>query len=97
MDLNFAPSLRLEDIQQESQANGDVSRPQPFRRHARLWLQSDCEAAVSEATARKAATAKLRYAHTEHPLGTAIEASYVDAGVRNDVEAVVIKTRGNGF
>ena len=94
MDLNFDPSLRLEDIQQESQANGDVSRPQPFRRHARLWLQSDYEAAVTEATARKAATAKLRYAYTEDPLGTAIEAAYVDAGARKDVEAVVIKNKG---
>lgn len=94
MDLNFDPSLSLDMVQAEAVANGDVALPQAYRRYARLWLKTDYDAAVDESAARKAATAKLRYAYTEDPLGQAIETAYVEAGAREDVEEVVIKEKG---
>lgn len=94
MDLNFDPSLNLDKVQAEAVANGDVALPQAYRRYARLWLKTDYDAAVDESAARKAATAKLRYAYTEDPLGQAIETAYVEAGAREDVEEVVTKEKG---
>lgn len=94
MDLNFDPSLSLDEVQAEAVTNGDVALPQAYRRYARLWLKTDYAAAVDEAAARRAATAKLRYAYTEDPLGQAIETAYVDAGAREDVEEVVTKEQG---
>lgn len=94
MDLNFDPTLSLDEVQAEAVANGDVALPQAYRRYARLWLKTDYGAAVDESAARKAATAKLRYAYNEDALGAAIETSYADAGAREDVEEVVIKDKG---
>lgn len=94
MDLNFDPALSLDAVQVEAVANGDVALPQAYRRYARLWLKTDYDAAVDESAARKAATAKLRYAYNEDALGAAIETSYADAGAREDVEEVVIKDKG---
>lgn len=94
MDLNFDPALSLDAVQAEAVANGDVALPQAYRRYARLWLKTDYDAAVDESAARKAATAKLRYAYNEDALGAAIETSYADAGAREDVEEVVIKDKG---
>jgi transposase-like protein len=93
MDLNFDSSLSLDEVQAEAVANGDVALPQAYRRYARLWLKTDYAAAVDESAARKAATAKLRYAYNEDALGAAIETSYADAGAREDVEEVVIKEK----
>jgi len=93
MDLNFDPTLNLDEVQAEAVANGDVALPQAYRRFARLWLKTDYDAAVDESAARKAATAKLRFAYSPDPLGASIATSYADAGAREDVEEVVIKDK----
>ncbi|NNM65102.1 MAG: hypothetical protein HKL99_10890 [Burkholderiales bacterium] len=90
-DLNFDPSLDLETVNNEALEIGDVEKPQPYRRYARLWLRADYEAAVAEAQARKDAKApKRRGAFATDPLAETITQTYADAAAREDVEEVVI-------
>lgn len=94
MDLNFDPTLNLDEIQAEAVANGDVGLPQAYRRYARLWLKNDYDAAVAESATRKAATAKVFSALSPDPLGASIASVYVDGEAREDVEEAVIKDKG---
>lgn len=77
MHLNFDPTLDSEKVEREARKARDYELPYPFRRHARLWLQGDYEAAV----ARSATVAKGR------DLDSRIDAAYRDSETREDVEA----------
>ncbi|MGB7420988.1 MAG: hypothetical protein WA917_03840 [Comamonas sp.] len=90
MDLNFDPSLDLDEVDDDAVMLGDTGLAQPYRRYARLWLRTDYDAAVAEAKERKAAkTPKRPGAYEPDPLAAAIAESYAEAAVRDDVEAVV--------
>jgi transposase-like protein len=88
MDLNFDPSLNLEDIEVEAAKHGDPGKAQAYRRYARLWLQGDYASAVV-ATAERKAVKKPKGTYHDDQLAADIKAEYEDAGVRDDVEEVV--------
>lgn len=88
MDLNFDPSLNLEDIEAQAAKHGDPGKAQAYRRYARLWLQGDYASAIV-ATAERKAAKKPKGAYHEDQLAADIKAEYEDAGVRDDVEEVV--------
>jgi len=91
MDLNFDPSLNLDDVDAEASLLGDVGKAQPYRRYARLWLRSDYDAALVEAKARKdAKPSKRPGAFEPDRLAAGIAETYEDAAAREDVEEVVI-------
>ena len=52
MHLNYDPSLNPEEIEREAIEAGDYGSPMPFRRHARLWLRGDYDAAVQKTASR---------------------------------------------
>lgn len=90
MDLNFDPSLNLEEVEAEAVALGDPPKTQAFRRFARLWLQGDYANAVAESAERKAAKKGSRAAYKPDQLAADIQEQYEDAVARDDVEEVVI-------
>lgn len=91
MDLNFDPSLDLDEVDAAAVACGDATKPQPYRRYAHLWLRADYAVAVAEAQARKDAKTTKKYAYKVDALAAAISESYEDACVREDVEEVILK------
>ena len=46
--LNFDPSLDRKTIQAEVDKSGDLSKPYPHRRFARLWIDADHEKASAK-------------------------------------------------
>ncbi len=90
MDLNFDPSLDLEDVEVEAAAAGDYALAQPYRRYARLWLLMDYEEAVAASRARRAAKPP-KATFRPDALAGAIADLYDDAALREDVEAVATK------
>lgn len=93
MDLNFDPSLDLDDVEREVAINGDSTKAQPYRCFARLWLRSDYAAAIVEAQTRKAAKKGRKTFGALDPLGAEIQDAYADADVREDVEEVIVKDK----
>jgi transposase-like protein len=88
MDLNFDPSLDLDEVEAQAAKLGDSAKAQPFRRFARLWLKADYNKAV-EASAERKAAKKGRRRTTLDTLAAEIQALYDDADLREDVEEVV--------
>jgi len=70
MDLNFDPSLNLEEVEAEAVALGDPPKTQAYRRFARLWLQGDYANAVAESAERKAAKKSSRATYKPDQLCT---------------------------
>lgn len=92
MDLNFDPSLNLDEVEAKAAAMGDLVTPQPYRHFARLWLQGDYAASVAESAARKAGKKKAGD-YQEDRLSSDIEEQYEEADLREDVEEVVTMDR----
>jgi hypothetical protein len=92
MDLNFDPSLNLDEVEAKAAAMGDLTTPQPYRHFARLWLQGDYAASVAESVARKAGKKKVGD-YQEDRLSSNIEEQYEEADLREDVEEVVTMDR----
>lgn len=88
MDLNFDPSLDLDDVEREAAKLGDSAKAQAYRRFARLWLGVDYKKAV-EASAERKAAKKGRRRSTLDTLAAEIQDLYDDAELREDVEEVV--------
>ena len=76
--LNFAPSLDRKTIQAEVEKSGDLSKPYPHRRFARLWIDADHEKASA-----KSWIAKRR----KLGLATEIDETYSAAMTRDDIES----------
>ncbi len=76
--LNFDPSLDRKAIQAEVEKNGDLSKPYPHRRFARLWIDADHEKASA-----KSIIAKRR----KLGLTAEIEETYSAAMARDDIES----------
>ena len=76
--LNFDPSLDRKTIQAEVEKSGDLSKPHPHRRFARLWIDAD----HVEASA-KSMIAKRR----KLGLPAEIDETYTKAMMRDDVES----------
>lgn len=91
MDLNFDPSLDLDDVEVQAAAAGDFALAQPYRRFARLWLRVDYEEAVAESKARRDAKKGAKALYRPDPLAAEISDRYDAAAMRDDVEAVVGK------
>ncbi len=51
--LNFDPSLDRKTIQAEVEKSGDLSKPYPHRRFARLWIDADHVEASAKSTIAK--------------------------------------------
>jgi hypothetical protein len=78
-NLNYDPDLEYTQVATDAIKFGDHSVSRPFRRHARVWLPEEYEAAS------KAALATPTDKSTE--LDIAIEQTYEAAGTRLDIEA----------
>lgn len=77
MHLNYDPDMDAADIEEDAVAAGDYATAYPFRKHARLWLKGDYDAAVNRSTA-----------HTDtSELGGQIAVAYDEAVGRPDVES----------
>ncbi len=75
--LNFDASLDSQTVQAEAEKNGDLSKPYPHRRFARLWLNADHE----EASAKS-----LRMKERKLGLSDEIDEIYAAALTRDDIE-----------
>jgi hypothetical protein len=51
--LNFDPSMDSKAVQAAVEASGDLSKPYPHRRFARLWLNADHERATAKSISAK--------------------------------------------
>lgn len=78
LHLNFDSSLDSKAIQAEVERNGDLAKPYPHRRFARLWLNADHE----EASAKSVATKRWKGG-----LPTEIDDAYAAALIREDIES----------
>jgi len=76
MHLNFDPSLNRIKIEEDAKAVADETKPQPFRKYARHWLDFEYEAAVLRSP-KKVATGSLK---------KQIEQVYNEAVLRDDIE-----------
>ena len=76
--LNFDPSMDSGAVQTEVEKNGDLGKPYPHRRFARLWLNADHD----EARARSMATKQRKLG-----LLTEIDETYAAALTRDDIES----------
>lgn len=76
--LNFDPSLDKKAIQAEVEKNGDLDKPYPHRRFARLWIDADHEKASA-----KSMIAKQR----KLGLAAEIDEIYNAAMARDDIES----------
>jgi len=92
-DLNFDPSMTLDEVEAEVHINGDALVLPPYRRFARLWLREDYEKAVAEAAERKKAKAAKPKKSSADALTAQIEAAYEDAELRDDAEEVRLLER----
>lgn len=86
MHLNFDPDLEASRIETESKACGDFELPHPFRRHARLWLEADYQAAVLSHRATP-----VRVMHPS--LSAQVAARYDEAKEREDIEDFEVADR----
>ncbi|MCX7177990.1 MAG: hypothetical protein NTX56_04200 [Proteobacteria bacterium] len=77
MNTNFDPEMDPNMVEQAASSAGDHLVGLPHRRFARLWLQSDYDAAVASKQKRT----------SRGGLQSAIETTYVNASSRNDSEA----------
>jgi hypothetical protein len=78
LHLNFDSSLDSEAIQAEVERNGDLAKPYPHRRFARLWLNADHEEASAKAVATK---------RRKGGLPAEIDDAYAAVLVREDIES----------
>ncbi len=79
MHLNFDPVLVKAAILEDACNHGDDQLPSPFRRHARLWLPKDYQAAAERSG--------LGYLPAHGSLQSRIKKTYEEAVDREDVEA----------
>lgn len=86
MHLNFDSSLDRATVEEEARLAGDYEIPDPFRRHARVWLQGDYDKSLVEFLRRQA-----QQGGTRASLAQAIAATYAEAVSRSDVEVAEVK------
>lgn len=86
MHPNFDPALDRDEVEEEARGAGDYEVPEPFRRHARVWLQGDYDKSLVEFLKRQAQRSGSRA-----PLDQAIAATYAEAVSRSDVEVAEVK------
>ena len=86
--LNFDGNLGSATIEADAKACGDLVLEHPYRKHARVWLSVDYDAAVKDAKKRDSASADVASKPSfRDPLLNDIALGYVDTLVREDVEA----------
>lgn len=76
--LNFDPSMDSKAVQTEVEKNGDLSKPYPHRRFARLWLNADHDNARAKYLVTK---------RRKQTLLTEIDATYAEVLTRDDIES----------
>ena len=87
MHLNFDRDLDPNDIEIEVAAIGDVARPYPHRRYARLWLAADYEESLKATAAERARkTSKHARGPINPSLAAIIEDAYEAAELRENTE-----------
>lgn len=89
MHLNFDGAIDLVATENDAIASGDYLIPEPWRKHARVWLLKDYDEALKDA-AKKAAKRKKKKAEAEvadNPAALALVAdTYDETRIREDVE-----------
>lgn len=87
--LNFDPSLTEEEVLQDMPKFGDQKLDKPFRRHARVWLESDYGRAAMRAATRRRRRAETAGAPQDvvDELASIVEERYEEALAREDIEA----------
>lgn len=80
MTSNFDPDASACEVEEQTYENGDDLKSMPFRRHARLWLDSDHTrmARDREHNVEKIAEGALKYD---------VAARYIEALARDEIEA----------
>ena len=76
--LNFDPSMNSEEVQTDVNKNGDLSKPYPHRRFARLWLRADHDVARARSVTTK---------RSKLGLPADIDEIYSNALTRDDIES----------
>ena len=76
--LNFDPSMDSKTVQAAVETNGDLSKPYPHRRFARLWLNADHERATAKS---------LNAKRHKQGLPAEIDETYADAMTRDGIES----------
>lgn len=83
--LNYDGKLSISEIEKDAARIGDLGLPVPFRRHARVWLPQDFEAAARRRAMRL--TSRSSAAMQLDALLHSIEAVYALALERDDIES----------
>lgn len=83
MNLNYDGSVTKEAVEEEAQINGDPVLPLPHRRHARLWMPWDYDAAVAKSEKELKVKRRSKSVSIE---GDILE-TYAGAASREDTEA----------
>ena len=83
--LNFDPSMDSKTVQAAVETNGDLSKPYPHRRFARLWLNADHERATAKS---------LNAKRHKQGLPAEIDETYADAMTRDGIETRCAVTSG---
>ena len=78
MHLNYDPSLAAQAVERDAEALADAAKQPPFRRYARVWLETDYQSAALRQAGRRIAKAGT--------LKEDIAASYDATVLREDVE-----------
>lgn len=78
MHLNFDPEANATAIEADARSINDAATPYPFRKYARLWLDSDYQLSAQRIAKRLGAGS----------LSGDIQATYQDAQQRADIEAL---------
>jgi transposase-like protein len=85
--LNFDPALDPVAVEEDAAAIGDLGRDEAFRKHARVWLSSDYDAAIEASKGRRAKAKELKGgAEFEADLELDIDDGYAESAERRDVE-----------
>ena len=78
MNLNFDPDCDADEIEAETIANNDYTKPTAHRRHARLWLRGDYKDAVTRS--------QKKLKKTSSDLSSDVELAYAAALERDDID-----------
>ena len=78
MHLNYDPSLDAQAVERDADALADAAKKPPFRRYARVWLETDYRSAAQRQAGRRIPKAG--------GLNAEIAASYDETVLREDVE-----------
>lgn len=91
--INFDPGLDPLEVERDALRLGDLGKYEPYRHYARVWLSADYEAAVLRSAATPKRNRRRLSGSEDAKLREDIANTYVEAGVRADVEVAESATK----